>query len=71
MKRRVFLTLFCGAVMAAPLAAAGQEAKKLRRIGFLGNSTAALEANLIGPFAEGLRDLGYVQVFHPLDLKST
>ena len=32
------------------------------RIGFLGNSTAALEANLVGPFREGLRDLGYVDV---------
>jgi putative ABC transport system substrate-binding protein len=31
------------------------------RIGFLGNSTAALEANLVGPFREGLRDLGYVE----------
>jgi putative ABC transport system substrate-binding protein len=29
------------------------------RIGFLGNSTAALEANLVGPFRAGLRDLGY------------
>ena len=31
------------------------------RIGFLGNSTAALEANLVGPFREGLRELGYVE----------
>ena len=29
------------------------------RIGFLGNSTAALEANLVEPFREGLRELGY------------
>jgi putative ABC transport system substrate-binding protein len=32
---------------------------KLYRIGFLGNSTAALEANLIGPFRDGLRARGY------------
>jgi putative ABC transport system substrate-binding protein len=38
-----------------------QQPKKIRRIGFLGNSTAALEGNLIGPFREGLRDLGYVE----------
>jgi ABC-type uncharacterized transport system substrate-binding protein len=38
-----------------------QQANKIPRIGFLGNSTAALEANLIGPFGEGLRDLGYVE----------
>jgi putative ABC transport system substrate-binding protein len=32
-----------------------------RRIGFMGNSTPALEANLVGPFREGLRKLGYVE----------
>jgi hypothetical protein len=36
-----------------------QQARKIPRVGFLGNSTAALEANLIGPFREGLRELGY------------
>jgi putative ABC transport system substrate-binding protein len=41
--------------------AEAQQANKTARIGFLGNSTAALEANLIGPFGEGLRDLGYVE----------
>ena len=40
----------------APLAAQGQQTGKLYRIGFLGNSTAALEAHLVGPFREGLRD---------------
>src|SRR5947207_8041351 len=45
----------------APLAAGAQSAGKLHRIGFLGNSTAALEANLVGPFREGLRELGYVE----------
>src|SRR2546428_12376094 len=45
----------------APLAAQGQQTGKLYRIGFLGNSTAALEAHLVGPFREGLRDLGYVE----------
>jgi ABC-type uncharacterized transport system substrate-binding protein len=44
----------------APLAAEGQTGK-LSRIGFLGNSTAALEANLVGPFRQGLRELGYVE----------
>jgi putative ABC transport system substrate-binding protein len=60
MRRRDFLTLLSGAVAAAPLAAA-QEARKLPRVGFLGNSTATLEANLVGPFRDGLRDLGYVE----------
>ena len=48
-------------LFAAPLAAHAQQPGKLHRIGFLGNSTAALEANLVGPFREGLRELGYVE----------
>ena len=48
-------------LLAAPLAAEGQPPGRLSRIGFLGNSTAPLEANLVGPFREGLRDLGYVE----------
>jgi putative ABC transport system substrate-binding protein len=48
-------------VLAAPLAGEAQSVGKVHRIGFLGNSTAALEANLVGPFREGLRELGYVE----------
>ena len=44
--------------MAAP-PARGQQPGVVPRVGFLGNSTAALEANLVGPFREGLRSLGY------------
>src|SRR5438132_5275355 len=44
----------------APLAPQAQTGK-LSRIGFLGNTTAALEANLVGPFRDGLRELGYVE----------
>lgn len=57
-RRRVVIVL--GAVLAAPLAVIAQPTK-VRRIGFLGNSTAALEANLVGPFRDGLRALGYVE----------
>jgi putative ABC transport system substrate-binding protein len=38
-----------------------QQTGKIYRIGFLGNSTAALEVNLVGPFRDGLRDLGYIE----------
>ena len=48
-------------LLAAPLAADAQQAGRLPRIGFLGNSTPTLEANLVGPFRDGLRDLGYVE----------
>jgi putative ABC transport system substrate-binding protein len=44
-----------------PSAAGAQPAGTVHRIGFLGNSTASLEAHLIGPFREGLRELGYVE----------
>ena len=61
MQRREFITLFGGATAMWPLAARAQQAAKVYRIGFLGNSTAALEADLVGPFREGLRGLGYVE----------
>ena len=62
MNRRVIVficllpTLFLPAILIG-----AQPAGKVSRIGFLGNSTAALEANLVGPFRDGLRDLGYVE----------
>jgi putative ABC transport system substrate-binding protein len=49
------------ALLAASPATVAQPAGRLYRIGFLGNSTAALEANLVGPFREGLRELGNVE----------
>jgi putative ABC transport system substrate-binding protein len=58
MIRRDFITLLGGAA-AWPLAARAQQAGKIPRVGFMGNSTAALEANLVGPFRDGLRELGY------------
>jgi putative ABC transport system substrate-binding protein len=59
--RREFIgTIACG-LLAAPLAAEVQPAGKVYRIGFLGNSTEAMEANLVGPFREGLRERGYVE----------
>jgi putative ABC transport system substrate-binding protein len=61
MRRREFLGVLGGvAAVASPLSAQAQSAG-IRRIGFLGNSTAKLEANLIGPFREGLRAHGYVE----------
>src|SRR3954454_10664152 len=56
--RREFL-ISLGAVLAWSLPAWAQRPRTMYRIGFLGNTTAALEANLIEPFRQGLRDLGY------------
>jgi putative tryptophan/tyrosine transport system substrate-binding protein len=60
-KRREFITLLGGAAVMASSPARAQSAGKVHRIGFLGNSTAVLEANLVGPFRKALRDLGYVE----------
>ena len=57
MRRREFITFLGGAVTVWPLAGRAQD--RVPRIGFMGNSTAALEANLIGPFRNRLRELGY------------
>jgi putative ABC transport system substrate-binding protein len=59
--RRAFVASVTGGLLATPLAAGAQPAGKPHRIGFLGNSTATLEANLVGPFRDGLRELGYVE----------
>ena len=57
MRRRDFIRLLGGAALGWPLGAYAQP--KIPRIGFMGNSTAALEANLVDAFREGLSDLGY------------
>jgi len=59
--KKVFFLTLSAVLWALSFSAEAQQAGKVPRIGFLGNSTAALEANLVGPFREGLRDLGYVE----------
>jgi putative ABC transport system substrate-binding protein len=56
MRRREFFALLGGAA-AWPLTADAQP--NVPSIGFMGNSTEALEANLVGSFRDGLRELGY------------
>lgn len=58
--RRAFIGGVAGTVVMSSCVVTAQ-AGKTPRIGFLGNSTAALEANLLGPWREGLRDFGYVE----------
>jgi putative ABC transport system substrate-binding protein len=59
MRRREFIAALGSAVAAWPRAARAQQPRQVYRIGFMGNSTAALEANLVGPFRDALRELGY------------
>jgi putative tryptophan/tyrosine transport system substrate-binding protein len=58
MTRRHVVALLGGAAF-WPFAAHAQQGARMPRIGFMGNSTAALEANLVKPFREGLREHGY------------
>jgi putative tryptophan/tyrosine transport system substrate-binding protein len=63
LKRREFITLIGGAAVAWPLAARAQERERMRRIGVLMNG-AATEANLqsyVAAFAQGLRQLGWIE----------
>jgi len=64
--RALGVVLLAVLVLSPPVAGAQPlrghaEAGRLPRIGFLGNTTPALEANLLGPFREGLRELGLVE----------
>ena len=49
------------ALLVAPFAAEAQPAERVYRIAYLGNSSAALEAELVSAFRDGLRDLNYVE----------
>jgi len=57
MRRREFISLVGGAAAAWTFGAHAQQKTPL--IGYMGNSTAALEANLLNAFREGLREAGY------------
>src|SRR6478736_4405635 len=61
MRRRQFITLIGGAVATLPLAALGEQAGKVHRIGFLGSATAAGSAKAVESFRTGLREFGYVE----------
>jgi putative ABC transport system substrate-binding protein len=58
-ERRVFLGALTGGLLAAPLAAEGQQAGKVFRIGLLGTDSG--QANPMEALRAGLRDLGYVE----------
>ena len=60
MNRRTFVSSLVLTLLAAPLGAEAQPARTVT-IGYLGNSSPALEANLVAAFREGLRQLGYVE----------
>jgi putative ABC transport system substrate-binding protein len=59
-RRRHFITLLGGAV-AWPLAASAQQPAKPPTIGFLGQSTLAVEGPRLAAFLKRLRDLGWIE----------
>ena len=61
MRRRKFITLFCGAVVACPLGARAQQRGGIHRIGVLLPSTAndAEYPSLLNAFLQGLQQLGW------------
>ena len=64
MERREFITLLGGAAAAWPLAARAQQAAKLPRLAMLSPGRSErpdTTLNLLDPFEQGLRELGYTQ----------
>jgi putative tryptophan/tyrosine transport system substrate-binding protein len=59
--RRTFLAGTGAVLLASPLAAEAQPAAKVARIGYLGNSSASLEPDLVEALRQGLRNLSYVE----------
>jgi ABC-type uncharacterized transport system substrate-binding protein len=60
MKRREFITLLGGAAVAWPLGAIAQSSPKRPLVAYLGASTQTFSAGIVGPFLQGMRELGYV-----------
>jgi len=60
MKRRTFMGMLSGGLLAGPLATEAQQAAKIARIGYLTTNLAA-NPHLREAFLQGLRDLGYVE----------
>jgi putative ABC transport system substrate-binding protein len=61
MRRRDFITLIGGAVVARPLAARAQQAGKIYRIGFLANDPAIPTQPAGQAFLDGLRESGFIE----------
>ena len=61
MDRRAFLSTVAGSLLAAPLAAEGQQAGKVYRIGILEAIPASQNTANLAALRQGLRDLGYIE----------
>ena len=62
MRRRTFMALLAGSVLAAPLGAGAQQPGKVYRIGWLiSGSSVSAGAHYIDAFRQGMRELGWVE----------
>ena len=61
MRRREFITLLSGAVIAWPLATRTQQSSRLRRIGFLSGASHSTVDKIVAGFPQGMSELGYVE----------
>jgi len=59
--RREVLLAIATTLLAMPLPGETQNARKIYRVGYLGNSSASLEPDLVEAFRQGMRDLGYIE----------
>jgi putative tryptophan/tyrosine transport system substrate-binding protein len=59
--RRRQLLIIAGVLLAAPLATLAQQARPIRRIGFLASSSAERAKSRLASFRQALRELGYVE----------
>jgi len=60
-KALTLIVAFALSVLLTPPATEAQQRAHLPRVGYLGTSSASLEAELVKAFRDGLRDLGYVE----------
>jgi putative ABC transport system substrate-binding protein len=60
MKRRAFIAAL-GAAVAWPLAARGQQASKIYRMGILYAGVEPIRSNILAPFVDALRELGWIE----------
>ena len=61
MKRREFIAVLAGGAVAWPLPLHAQQARKLPTIGHLRATTASAQGQWMVPFAQRLRDLGWIE----------
>ncbi len=61
MDRRTFIGAVAGALLAAPLATAAQQAGKVPRIGYLSLNSAEASPKFLAAFRQGLRERGWIE----------